>query len=132
MRMERRGHRARAELSANTLRPLRSPGSTVGVALALWIALALVVWNVVFDRALVVAGRQYVVAATRAGQDSGPYLRVDDWMRPAVSRATRTASSAAVLILTIGVAGCVVAIRRSRGVSSLKSQVSSPRSDVSS
>ena len=103
---------------------------TVGVALALWIALAFVVWNVVFDRVLVVAGRQYVYAATRAARGSGPYVRVDDWMRPAVSRATRTASGAAVLILTIGVVTCAVAARRSGG--RVKSQVSSLKSEVSS
>jgi len=102
---------------------------TVGVALALWIALAFVVWNVVFDRVLVVAGRQYVSAATRAARGSGPYVRVDDWMRPAVSRATRTASGAAVLILTIGVGMCAVAARRSGG--RFKSQVSNLKSEVS-
>jgi len=100
------------------MRPLRS---NVGVALALWIALALVVWNVVFDRVLVLAGRQYVYAASRSVRDSGPYLRVDDWMRPAQRRALWMASGASVLILTIGVTGCAVAVRRSRG--HLKSQV---------
>src|SRR5688500_12675044 len=100
---------------------MRSRRATVGVALALWFVLALVVWNVVFDRVLVVAGRQYVYAAARAARGSGPYQRVDDWVRPAVSRATRTASGAAVLILTIGVVMCAVAARRSRGT--LKSQV---------
>jgi hypothetical protein len=98
------------------------------VALALWIALAFVVWNVVFDRVLVVAGRQYVHAAARAARGPGPNLLVDDWMRPAVTRATRTASGAAALILTIGVVACAVAARRSGGrftsqVSSLKSEV---------
>src|SRR5688572_21295478 len=109
---------------------MRSRRPTVGAALALWFVLALVVWNVVFDRVLVLAGRQYVYAATQAARGSGPYLRVDDWMRPAVSRATRTASGAAVLILTIGVGMCAVAARRSRGT--LKSQVSSLKSEVSS
>jgi len=41
---------------------------TARVAVALWIALAVVVWNVVFDRVLVVAGRQYVYAATIAAR----------------------------------------------------------------
>jgi len=119
MRMARTG---RTELSVNTVPPLRSLRSHLGVAVALWIALAIVVWNVVFDRVLVVAGRQYVYAATRAARSSGPYVRVDDWMRPAVSRGTRTASGAAFLILTIGVVMCAVATRRSRA--RLKSQVS--------
>ena len=33
------------------------------IARALWIAWALVVWNVVFDRVIVVAGRAYILAA---------------------------------------------------------------------
>jgi hypothetical protein len=131
MRMERSGRTARRELVVNNLRPQRSLRSNVGVALALWIALAFVVWNVVFDRVLVVGGRQYVYAATRAARGSGPYVRVDDWMRPAVSRATRTASGAAVLILTIGVATCAVAARR-RSAARVKSQVSSLKSQASS
>jgi hypothetical protein len=64
MRMERRGDTARSEFVVNHLRPQRSLRLRLGVALALWIVLALVVWNVVFDRVLVVAGRQYVHAAT--------------------------------------------------------------------
>jgi hypothetical protein len=97
------------------MRPLRS---NVGVALALWIALALVVWNVVFDRALVVAGRQYVHAAARAAQDSGPYLRVDDWMRPAERRALWMANVAGGTILAAGLVSISLATRRS-----LKSEV---------
>ena len=103
-------------------RLMRSRRPTVGVALALWIALAFVVWNVVFDRVLVVAGRQYVHAATRSARDSGQYVRVDDWMRPAQRRALWMASGASVLILTIGVTACAVAARRSGG--GAKSQVS--------
>ena len=114
MRMDRRGHGGRTELSVNTGPPLRPLRSHLGVAIALWIALALVVWNVVFDRVLVVAGRQYVYVAARAARESGPYVRVDDWMRPAVSRATRTASGSAAIVLTIGAAMCAVAVRRSR------------------
>ena len=108
------------------MRPLRS---NVGVALALWIALALVVWNVVFDRVLVVAGRQYVHAATRSARDAGPYLRVDDWMRPAERRALWMASGASVLILTIGMTACAAA-RRSQG--GAKAQDGRLESDVSS
>jgi hypothetical protein len=82
------------------------------VAVALWLALAVVVWNVVFDRVLVVAGRQYVHAAAIAARRSGPYPRVDDWMRPAVSRATRAASGAAVLILAVGLVAIPLTLRR--------------------
>lgn len=88
------------------------------VAVGLWIVLAVVVWLVVFDRVLILAGRQYVQAATIAARSSRPYLRADDWMRPAVSRATRTANGAAGFILTIGLVTVALALRRSR-----KSQV---------
>ena len=68
------------------------------LALALWIAWAIVVWNVVFDRVIVVAGREYVVAAIRAAR-SGAFLNMDDWMRPAVTRGLWTATAAASAIL---------------------------------
>jgi hypothetical protein len=99
-------------------RLMRSKRATVGVALALWIVLALVVWNVVFDRVLVVAGRQYVHAATRSARDSGPYLRVDDWMRPAERRALRMANVAGGTILAAGLVSIGLATRKS-----LKSEV---------
>jgi len=118
MRMEPSAPRARAALLVDTLRPLRSLRSNLGVALALWIALALVVWNVVFDRVLVVAGRQYVFAATRAARGSGPYVRVDDWMRPAERRALWMASVAGGTTLVAGLLSISLATRRS-----LKSEV---------
>jgi len=115
MPMERRDHTAQTESAVDNVRPLRS---RVGVAIALWIALAIVVWNVVFDRVLVVAGRQYVNAATRAARGSGPYVRVDAWMRPAERRALWTASVAGGTILAAGLASISLATRRS-----LKSEV---------
>ena len=69
---------------------------------ALWIAWAVVVWNVVFDHAIVVAGRQYVAAATRALQRAGPHAPIDEWMGPAVVHGLRTATVAAALILIVG------------------------------
>ena len=117
MRMERRDHGART-LLVNTVPPLRSPRSHLGLAIALWIALAIVVWNVVFDRVLVVAGRQYVYAATRAARGSGPYVRVNDWMRPVERRALWMASMAGGTILVAGFVSIGLATRRS-----LKSEV---------
>ena len=77
-------------------------------ALWLWILLAFVVWNVVFDRVIVEAGRAYVRAASAAALGGGPYARIDDWMRPARSRAFWWATSSAVAILGAGIA----AVRR--------------------
>src|SRR5712691_9590836 len=94
------------------LAPLRQPARAARMARWLWIAFAIVVWNVVFDRVLVLAGRQYVHAATVAARGSGPYLRVNDWMRPAITRGLWTATAAAALILAVGLIGVPLAARR--------------------
>lgn len=84
------------------------------VAAALWIAWAIVVWNVVFDQVIVLAGRRYIVAAVAAAQGSGPYARIDDWMHPAVTRGFWLATAAAGVILLIGFAGVALAGRQPR------------------
>jgi hypothetical protein len=73
-------------------------------AVALWIAWIVVVWNVVFDRVLIEAGREYVRVAMAAAQGTGPYTRIDDYMRPAVPRALTLATAAAALIVLVGAA----------------------------
>lgn len=78
------------------------------IATALWIVWAIVVWNVVFDHVIVVAGREYLAAAIVAAHGTGPYARMDDWMRPAIARGLWIATAAAGMILLIGFA----AIRR--------------------
>ncbi len=83
----------------------------VRLALLLWIVLAFSVWNVVFDRVLVLAGRRYshdAVLAARAGQ----YLRIDDVMRPAVADGVRVASTAGGAIAVFGVSAVWLASRR--------------------
>jgi hypothetical protein len=81
---------------------LREPVHAVRIARALWIAWAVIVWNVVFDHVIVVAGRSYILAASLAAATSAPYARMDDWMRPAVSRALWVASASAAAILVAG------------------------------
>ena len=71
------------------------------LARILWVVLAFAVWNVVFDRVLVLAGREYVYAATLAARD-GVYLFAKDWM----------ASAGAAIILATGLALVAVAGRR--------------------
>src|SRR2546422_9534972 len=73
---------------------LRNPSRAARLAMALWVAWAVVVWNVVFDHVIVVAGRHYLNAAGIAAGGSGAYARIDDWMRPAVTRAPRTPTGA--------------------------------------
>jgi hypothetical protein len=86
--------------------------------MALWIVLAVVVWNVVFDRMLVNAGREYVRSAMAAANGSGPYARIDERMRPALARALGTASAAAGIIVLVGLVGIRVAMRRGRHATS--------------
>src|SRR5262249_1031900 len=86
----------------------------VRLARALWVALAVVVWNVVLDQTLVLAGRRYIVAAVGAAQGPGPYARIDDWMRPALVQGFWSATAAAAAILTIGLVAVRVAARSGR------------------
>ena len=84
---------------------LRQPARAARVARALWIAWAVLAWNVVFDHAIVSAGRFYIVAAERAAADraaGAPVVRIDDWMRPAVTRGLWTASAVGGGILVTG------------------------------
>jgi len=86
-----------------TLAALRQPRRAARIAAALWVVWAIVVWNVVFDHVIVVAGREFIAAAGLAARRAGPYARMDDWMRPAVTRAfwTATASAAAILVTMV-------------------------------
>ena len=56
-----------------TLAALRRRARDARIAVALWIVWIVVVWNVVFDRIIVVAGRRYVHAAAAAVQGSAGY-----------------------------------------------------------
>ncbi|MQA31340.1 MAG: hypothetical protein GEU82_16145 [Luteitalea sp.] len=82
-------------------------------AVALWITLAIVVWNVTFDRIIVEAGRAYIRAA-RASVAGGSYLRVEDWMGGAIADGVWAASALSVLILTVGLVAIRAATRRDR------------------
>src|SRR5438045_1056110 len=90
---------------------------TARLALGLWIIWAVIVWNVVFDHVIVVAGREYVRAAVVAATNGSPYAREDDWMRPALPRAFWSATAAAGAILVVGAMGWRVAMRQPRGLS---------------
>jgi hypothetical protein len=72
------------------------------VAVWLWIALAVIVWNVVFDQVIIDAGRHYVEVATASAGSNGPYLNIQDTMRPARSRALWLATGSAGAILVVG------------------------------
>ena len=94
------------------------------VARALWIAWAILLWNVIFDRVIVVAGREYIAAAGRAAASpAGPFANMDDWMRPAVTRGFWIATAAGGVVLVAGLAAVHRAGRRaSRSADSLALQ----------
>ena len=96
----------------------------VRIAKALWIVWAIVAWNVVFDHVIVVAGRAYLTAAVVAARRSGPYARMDDWMRPAIARGLWSATAVSAAILFVG----FVAIRLATA-STEKAPTNSPRPD---
>ena len=82
----------------NTMRAAR-------IARALWLVWAVLLWNVVFDHVIVVAGREYIVAAKRAAVATTlprHYANMDDWMRPAVTRGLWIATTASAAVLGAG------------------------------
>ena len=85
---------------------LRQPRPAARLARTLWIVWAIVVWNVVFDHVIVVAGRSYIAAAARAtaADPSAPPLNMDEWMAPAVRRGLVAATAAAGAIIIVGFA----------------------------
>ena len=96
----------------------------VRLAALLWLTFAFVVWNVVFDRILVVEGRRYVYAAASAVASPAPYVLAEPWMRAAQARALRTATAAALAVAATGLAGIAIATRDRRQASkNLKSKI---------
>lgn len=88
------------------------PQRQTAVAYVLWIVLAGVIWNVVFDRVLVLAGRRYVHAASQADEGGRPPVLVDPWMREARSRGARLAALVTVPVMVVGVIAIRFASRR--------------------
>jgi hypothetical protein len=93
---------------------LRQPAAAARIARALWMAWAIVVWNVVFDHVIVVAGRNYIVAAGQAARAIPPAapVNMDNWMRPAVTHGLWIATAAAGAILLAGLLSVSQAARR--------------------
>jgi len=84
-----------------------SDTSRRAVARVLWIAWAVIVWNVVFDHIIVIAGRRVVAAAGVAAT-----VAIDGVMRPALARGLWVATAASAAILIIGLTS--VHLARSR------------------
>jgi len=91
--------------------------SRTRLAVALWVTFAVVAWNVAFDQVLVFAGRETVGAAFAAARTGGPYIHLDDWMRPALWRALWIATATAAAIIVTGLCAIRIAARRLPGAS---------------
>jgi hypothetical protein len=87
---------------------------SVVTAVVLWLVLAFVVWNVVFDRVVVLAGRRYSHDAVVLYRTTGHYLRINDVMRPAVGYGVRLASGAAGTIAVVALVLIRLAAARDR------------------
>ena len=95
---------------ARVRRPVRwPPAHPVRVAAVLWLTFAIVVWNVVFDRILVIEGREYVYAASVAANESRPYVGAHDWMRAAKKLAPWNSSAAGGVLLAVGLTAIAIA-----------------------
>jgi hypothetical protein len=106
----------------------RRPRAAARIARVLWTVWAIVVWNVVFDHVIVVAGRDYIRAALRAAAvPGGPFANMDEWMRPAVTRGLWIATAAAVAVLLPGLIAVSRAGRRSGGTARGLAIQDSPR-----
>ena len=84
----------------------------IQIAIVLWLTFAFVAWNALFDYLIVRAGRDYIHAAVSADHGGRPPLLIDEWMRPAVTRAFAYASVLGTAILACGLIGVFVASRR--------------------
>ncbi len=93
--------------------------SKARIAVALWLVLAFAVWNVIFDRVIVLAGRRYVYEASAAARRGERYLPIDERMPPAIRRGVWLASAVAAPIALFGVVAVLAGVsldrRRGRG-----------------
>lgn len=87
---------------------------SVTVAVVLWLVFAALVWNVIFDRVIVLAGRRYSHDAAALYRGSGQYLHIDDVMRPAIAHGVRLASAVAGAIAVVSLLLIRLAAARDR------------------
>jgi hypothetical protein len=97
-----------AESSPDAVRRTRQ----VKAAAVLWVVFAIVVWNVVFDRVLVLEGRRYVFAAATAADAHQPYVLAEPWMRAAQARGLKLATAIAAPIALFGLLAVAFVAKR--------------------
>ncbi|HEY7792135.1 MAG TPA: hypothetical protein VIC33_16600 [Vicinamibacterales bacterium] len=94
------------------------------IALGLWLVLAIIIWNTLFDDAVNSAAHRYIVAAVYASRGQGPTVSMDAIMQPAIVHGAWLATGCATLVLAIGVAGVAWSIwqEQRRAVSAPQTQ----------
>lgn len=86
----------------------------VRLAAGLWLVLGVVLWNAVFDRVIVAAGREYLYRQAQAQRHEGPEVTIAEVMRPAALRGVIVASGWSLLVTAAGLAAVGVAAARTR------------------
>jgi len=90
-------------------------GERAPLLVGLWLVAGFVVWNVVFDRVIVWASRDYVSRQEQHRRGQGPAVTIDDVMIPARIDARRAATLAGTGVTTLGLAGTAcLNLRRKR------------------
>jgi hypothetical protein len=83
-------------------------------AVALWLALTIVTWNVVFDREVWTAADRFTRESVERYQRGETVPTINEAYRPTIRIAARRASLWASGVLALGAAALVVGVRSSR------------------
>ncbi len=87
-----------------------------------WAACAAVVWNVVFDAAVIQAGRDYLTRQALHQQGRGPAVTIREVMDPGVARAARRATLSGGAVGAAGILAAWAAARQRAGRSPARPQ----------
>jgi hypothetical protein len=94
----------------------RHPGlptrRAVRLAILLWLVFGVVLWNALFDRAIVIAGRNYLSRQSQAQRHNGPVVTIAGVMRPAAAQAAIVASCWSLAVTATGLAAIGYAASR--------------------
>jgi hypothetical protein len=105
----------------------------LALVLAGWLAAGFIVWNSVFDRVIVDAGRDYVYRQQLFERHRGPSVTIEQIMGPARAEALRTATWWGLTVagtgfaLTVYVAARWAARRRHRAATSTPASAAGSR-----
>jgi hypothetical protein len=87
----------------------------VRLAILLWLVFGIVLWNALFDHAIVIAGRTYLYRESQALRHNGPRVTIAGAMRPAAARGALVASFWSLLVTATGLAAVGYAASRVGG-----------------